>query len=111
VAILEVSGGSAGARFAAMDPQQAVALFLRNSLEHIRQRAGPAAVSPTRVAALYALVGRDQLAAEWFERAATEHDPDLPFALRDAEFAAMRTRPAFRAVATRLHRAEALRQP
>src|SRR3954468_2657790 len=75
VAILELSGGSAGARarFAAMDPQQAVALFLRNSLEHIRQRAGPAAVSPTRVAALYALVGRDQLAAGWFERGATAH--------------------------------------
>ena len=102
-ALVVASGAPAAAqqRFRAMDANVAVNAFIARSVGASKAARRPAAI---QLAALEAIHGDISSALDSLERAADDRDPELPFALRDPEFAALKALPRFRQLVARIRR-------
>jgi hypothetical protein len=67
----------------------AVLAFVRSAAERSATALGPDR-RPVWTATLYAASADAEAALDWLEQAATEHDPDVPFSLRDPVFDGLR---------------------
>jgi DNA-binding winged helix-turn-helix (wHTH) protein/tetratricopeptide (TPR) repeat protein len=92
-------------RFVAMPGRDAVAAFLRRSEELTRTRAVRGHVPPTRIAVINALNGHDDEALAWLEQSARNRNAELPLALRDPAFDALRHSDRFHAIDRQVHSA------
>jgi DNA-binding winged helix-turn-helix (wHTH) protein/Tfp pilus assembly protein PilF len=68
----------------------AVLAFVRSAADRSAGALGPTR-RPVWTATLYAAAGDDGASLDWLEQAAAEHDPDLPFSLRDPVFDRLRS--------------------
>jgi tetratricopeptide (TPR) repeat protein len=103
-AILEANGQpeTVRRRFGQQPPRSAVAAFLRRSVDLTKAAAANQDVSPMRLATLFALLDDRDAAIAWLEAAASQHDPDLPLALRDPEFVRLHDVPRFKVLERRI---------
>ena len=103
-AILEANGQpeTVRRRFAQEPARSAVAAFLRRSVDLTKAAAVNQDMAPMRLATLFALLDDRDAAIGWLEAAASQHDPDLPFALRDPEFVRLRDVPRFKVLERRI---------
>ena len=84
--------------FAAREPRAAVTSFFVESAARFRPGAITGASSGIRLARISALLGNDNEALAWLERARADRDPELLFVLRNPEFQRIRLTPRFRSV-------------
>jgi DNA-binding winged helix-turn-helix (wHTH) protein/tetratricopeptide (TPR) repeat protein len=83
-------------RFAKVPPRERVERLLRASLGMMSAAAEREAIPPTRFAEIHAVLGEEDAALDWLERAAREHHPALVYSLSDPHYEGLRARPRFR---------------
>jgi len=79
--------------------REAVLAFVRSAAERAATALGPER-RPVWTATLYAASADAEAALDWLEQAATEHDPDVPFSLRDPVFDGLRANERYQRLVT-----------
>ena len=73
--------------------------FVRSTADRSAAALGPER-RPVWTATLYAASADAEAALDWLEQAATEHDPDVPFSLRDPAFDRLRASERYQRLVT-----------
>jgi DNA-binding winged helix-turn-helix (wHTH) protein/tetratricopeptide (TPR) repeat protein len=79
--------------------REAVLAFVRFAADRSATALGPER-RPVWTATLYAAAADAEAALDWLEQAATEHDPDVPFSLRDPVFDRLRASERYQRLVT-----------